>query len=238
MLVIPAIDLIDGRCVRLYQGDFGRETTYGADPLAQARAFEGEGAKVLHVVDLDGARTGRPTHLHLVERIAAGTSLSIELGGGIRSLAAAREALAAGVRRVVVGSSIAGDQELARTLFEQLGEQVVAGIDARNGLVAVHGWTETSTLPALDFALRMQELGAPRIILTDIDTDGALSGPNLAMLRSASQALRVPIIASGGVASLADLQALKQISNVEGAIVGRALYEGRFKLSEVIGALA
>ncbi|HVL39581.1 MAG TPA: 1-(5-phosphoribosyl)-5-[(5-phosphoribosylamino)methylideneamino]imidazole-4-carboxamide isomerase [Fimbriimonadaceae bacterium] len=238
MLVIPAIDLLDGRCVRLYQGDFGRETTYGTNPLDQALAFEGEGAKVLHVVDLDGARTGRPTHLHLVERIAAGTSLSIELGGGIRSPAAAREALAAGVWRVVVGSSIAGDQELARTLFEQLGEQVVAGIDARNGLVAVHGWTETSTLPALDFALRMQELGAPRIILTDIDTDGALSGPNLAMLRSASQALRVPIIASGGVASLADLQALKQISNVEGAIVGRALYEGRFKLSEVIGALA
>lgn len=240
MLILPAIDLIGGRTVRLTQGDYARVTDYDLDPVEVAKGFEREGATWLHVVDLDGAKAGAPVNLDVVRRIHAATGLQIEFGGGLRDLASVQSALSAGVARAVVGSRLAQDLDFARQAFDRFGERLVAGIDTRDGMVATHGWLETGSLGGVDLARRLVELGCRRIITTDIATDGAFTGPNLAWLTEMASAVPVPVIASGGVATLADFEALQALPapGVEGVIVGKALYEERFTLSEALAALS
>ncbi|MBM3496683.1 MAG: 1-(5-phosphoribosyl)-5-((5-phosphoribosylamino)methylideneamino)imidazole-4-carboxamide isomerase, partial [Armatimonadetes bacterium] len=228
MQVIPAIDLRGGRCVRLMQGDYARQTTFGGDPLEYALRWQAEGAKRLHMVDLDAARSGAPTREHwdIVAEIARSLDIPVQLGGGIRTLDIARAALAMGVDRVIVGTAITGDEPLASRMFGELGEGVVAGIDAKDGLVAVNGWTGSSGRGAPEFARRMVELGARRIVFTDIARDGTEEGPNLASLRAVAEGLAAHVVASGGVGDRADVARLVRSapSNVEAVIVGRALF--------------
>ena len=238
MLVIPAIDLLGGKCVRLSQGAYDAVTHYDVDPLEVARGFENSGAEWLHVVDLDGARTGEGINFEIIERIASGTSLRLEVGGGVRSLERARELLDRGVGRVVVGTKLVQDPELAERFFRELGDQVVAGLDARDGMLAASGWTEHSEVSAVDYAAQLEAIGGRRIILTDIGRDGMLSGPNLELLRTVKSATSLPVIQSGGVSSLDDIRTLAELGAgaPEGVIVGKALYEGRFSCAEAIQA--
>lgn len=239
MLILPAIDLRGGECVRLTQGDYARETQYHRDVVEVAQEFASAGAEVLHVVDLDGARDGVPANLALVERIVKDGGIPVEFGGGIRSLETARRVLDLGVLRVVVGTKLIQDRDLADQFFTEFGDRVVAGIDARDGKVATVGWIETSDVTAKGLAQRVEGSGCKRIILTDIARDGALVGPNLSLLREVVDAVTIPVIASGGVAEISDLLAIQHAfpTGVEGIIVGKALYEGRFSLEEANAAL-
>lgn len=241
MQVIPAIDLRHGRCVRLLQGDYERETVFPGDPVEYAERWAAEGASWLHVVDLDGARTGRPSPINMtmLRRIVEAVPMKVEMGGGVRSLAAAEDILALGVERVVVGTAIATDTEAASVLFSTLGARVVAGVDARDGLVAVEGWQRSVTRTADDFARKMAGLGAKRLIYTDIARDGMLSGPNGDALRRLASAVSIPVIASGGVGSIEDLIALRalDIANLEGVIIGRALYSGDLTVRSALHVL-
>ena len=238
MTILPAIDLRGGKCVRLVQGDYGRETVYGDDPVAVARGFAEEGAEWIHVVDLDGAKAGRPSseHLALLREIRDASGVAIEFGGGIKDEAGLEMALAAGATRVVLGSAIVKDPSFAERSFVALGDQAVAGIDARDRRVAVHGWLETSEVDAVEMAVRVREMGARRIVLTDIGRDGMLTGPNLGLLREVGEACGLPIIQSGGISSLEDLDALVGLGPLapEGVITGKAVYEGRFAVREAI----
>lgn len=233
MLILPAIDLRDGKCVRLYQGDFDQQTTYDIHPVEMAKRFEGEGAEWLHLVDLDGAKSGEPRHLDLLHEIVTQTQLKVEFGGGIRTCESARAALELGAERVVVGTKLVQDQALASDLFGRMGNKIVAGIDTRAGQVTIHGWTEDSGCTAVQFARMMESMGCKRIIFTDVQTDGALSGPNLEALKALKESVEIPVIASGGVASLEDLDRLAEIG-MEGTIVGKAFYEKRFTVREAI----
>jgi phosphoribosylformimino-5-aminoimidazole carboxamide ribotide isomerase len=238
VLILPAIDLIGGRTVRLSQGDYEQKTDYNLDPLEVARAFEADGAEWLHVVDLDGAKVGHPVNLEVLRRIAEETRLRIEFGGGLRDMDSIDAALKAGAERVVLGSRLAQDLGFAAKVFAGYGERVVAGIDTRDGKVAVHGWLETGHDRGTDLAKRLEELGCRRVITTDIARDGSLVGPNLEALTEMAQAVSIPVIASGGVSVLKDLEDLKRLPapGVEGVIVGKALYEGRFTLAEALAA--
>lgn len=237
MLILPAIDIRGGKCVRLVQGDYAQETVYGEDPLAVAQGFVEQGAEWIHIVDLDGAKAGQPVNLNIVERIAKETSAKVELGGGIRMLETAIQVLNRGIARVIFGSRLVSNRSESADLFQALGDRAVAGIDARNGKVSVVGWTEDSELGALDLAKELEEAGARRFIVTDIATDGMLAGPNLQMLAEFSGNLRGHVIASGGVSSLDDLKSIKAIQPpVEGAIVGKAIYEGRLTVQQAIQA--
>lgn len=230
MLILPAIDLRDGKCVRLVQGDYDRQLDYAGDPAEVAKSFEDQGAHIIHVVDLDGAKSGEPQNLDVVERICRATQARIEFGGGVRSLDTAHRLLAAGVHRVVVGTKLIQDPDLAETLFG-LGEHVVAGIDAKNGFVATQGWLEESHLSAVELAVRVQRQGARRIILTDIARDGMLTGPNTDLLTQVMQHVSIPVIHSGGIGTLEDLKVLASLSSPpEGAITGRAIYDGKLDL--------
>lgn len=233
MLILPAIDLLGGKCVRLAQGDYSRETVYSDDPVEVASRFVDEGATWLHIVDLDGARSGSPTNLHILASIRnRNPSVGIEFGGGMRSIDAMKSALAQGASRVVVGSALTVSNELASICF-RLGDQTVAGIDTRDGYVSVHGWERSTALDGFEFARQMVQLGCRRIIWTDIESDGMLSGPNVPGLKQMVLESAVPVIASGGVSKLEDLVAIAE-TGVEGAIVGRAIYEGRFTVAEAI----
>jgi phosphoribosylformimino-5-aminoimidazole carboxamide ribotide isomerase len=238
MIVMPAIDIRGGRCVRLVQGDFSRETTYGDDPAEQASRFEGEGARWIHVVDLDGALQGAPINLHVVQAVRSAVRCSLQFGGGIRSLETAERVLAAGADRVVLGTRLLS--EGARELLKALGDRAVAGLDARHRMVAVRGWTESSPEDLVEFARKTAELGARRLAVTDVGRDGTMEGPNLALVAEVLDAVSVPVIASGGVGSLEDLRALRVLGDrgLEAVIVGRALYEGRFTLAEAVEALS
>jgi phosphoribosylformimino-5-aminoimidazole carboxamide ribotide isomerase len=235
MLILPAIDLRDGRCVRLSQGDYERETRYEGDPAQVAVAFLEQGAGLVHVVDLDGARSGRPVNLETVARISRATDGAIEVGGGVRTLEDAERILNLGVRRVVMGTSLARDLEFAATVFQRLGDRVVAGVDARDGHVAVEGWTQESGVEAGEFLRRLEGLGAQRFIVTDIATDGMLAGPNVEFLRRMADRVSVPVIASGGIAGVDDVRAVAQLG-VEAVIVGKALYEGRLSVGDAVEA--
>jgi len=239
MLILPAIDLRAGKCVRLRQGDYAQETVYGEDPAAVARQFAEEGAEWIHVVDLDGAKTGQPENFDSIRAIVQSSGAKVEVGGGIRTLETAQKLLAAGVGRVIFGSRLLATEDKGATLFQELGEQAVAGIDARNGKVATIGWTEQSEVEAVDFARELERNGAKRFIVTDIATDGMLQGPNLPMLEAFAKAVKSPIIASGGIANLEDLKAIQALptENIEGIIVGKAIYENRFTTKEAIASL-
>ena len=236
MEVIPAVDIRNGKCVRLLQGDFDRETVFCDDPIEMALKWESQGAQRLHVVDLDGAKTGRPHNLEIIRRIASALSVPVQMGGGVRSILIARRVLGLGVERVVIGTSAVLDGDFARAMFQEFGERVVLGLDAHDGFVATHGWQETSKLCAVDFAQDMEKLGARRIIHTDISRDGMLEGVNLAAMEAMARAVSIPVIASGGVTGIEDIRNLKKLEplGIEGVIAGKALYTGSLDLREAI----
>jgi phosphoribosylformimino-5-aminoimidazole carboxamide ribotide isomerase len=234
MRIIPAIDIKDGRCVRLFQGDMDKETIYFERPIDAARHWAKEGATLIHVVDLDGAVEGRPVHTREVEAICKETGLSVELGGGLRSTESVEAVLALGVSRVVVGTAAYDNQEFLRALCQRFPEKIVVGIDARNGKVAVKGWKETTSMDAIELAKRCQGDRASRIIYTDISRDGTREGLNIEETAKLARSVRIPVIASGGVATLDDIRRLLPLEKegVEGVIVGRALYSGALTLSD------
>ena len=237
MEVIPAIDLRGGRCVRLHHGDFGRETVFSDDPLATALRWREQGARRLHLVDLDGAATGQPGNLAIIEDIVASLDIPAQVGGGIRSLEAARAWLDAGVERVVLGTAAVRDPAMVQAVCREYGSgRVVAAVDARDGVVAVQGWTESGGITALELGRRMAGLGVTRLLYTDIGRDGALVGPDLANSARLARETGLAVLASGGVASLADIRGLAATGVVEGVIVGRALYTGAVSLAEAIVA--
>ena len=239
MIIIPAIDLKHGRCVRLFQGEMDHETVYFEDPLEAARHWLDEGASIIHIVDLDGAVEGRPVHMRQVEAICRETRLAVEFGGGLRSLEAVQAAFALGVTRVVIGTAAYNDAGFLRFLCEKFPGQIVVGIDARKGKVAVKGWKETTAMDAVELAKRCEQAGAARIIYTDISRDGTGDGVNFAETLTIARAVTIPIIASGGVASLEDLRTLAPLENegVEGIVIGRALYARAFTLLEARAVL-
>jgi phosphoribosylformimino-5-aminoimidazole carboxamide ribotide isomerase len=240
--LFPAIDVKEGRCVRLVQGDFDRATTFSDDPAAIARRWASMGARWLHVVDLDGARLGRPSPeiAPILRRISEQTSLPIQFGGGVRSEGAVEQVLSAGVARVVVGTAVATDAALAERLFREYGERVAVAVDARDGIVAIAGWQEQIGEKATDFMARMRDLGARRFIFTDIARDGMLQGINREALLSALAAVPdAAVIASGGVATIDDVDTLVGLRagglrNLEGVIIGKALYTGGLDLHEAL----
>jgi phosphoribosylformimino-5-aminoimidazole carboxamide ribotide isomerase len=234
--LIPAIDLRGGRAVRLLQGDYDQETVFGDDPVAIARRWEAEGAARLHIVDLDGARTGEQTQLEVIARIAAAVAIPVQVGGGLRDAAAVERVLAAGAARAILGTA-AADPRVAAPLLTRYGERLIVGIDARDGRVAVRGWRETLDRDAMDLARELAAAGARRFIVTDIGRDGMLQGPNLEAMHRMSEAVPVPVIASGGVARVEDVRALAALSCLEGVIVGRALYTGDLSLPAALAAL-
>ena len=238
MLIIPAIDIKDGRCVRLYQGDMDRETVYYQQPLDAARHLAAEGARMIHVVDLNGAVEGRPVHLSELAAICAESGVAVEAGGGLRTLEAVETAVAAGVDRVVIGTKAYEDQDFLRAACERFPGRVVVGIDARDGKVAVRGWRDDTAMDAMELARRCERDGAARIIYTDISRDGTGSGVNAEQTVRLARAVNIPVIASGGVASLDDIRTLAAQAGegIEGVIVGRALYNGAFSLGEAMAA--
>jgi phosphoribosylformimino-5-aminoimidazole carboxamide ribotide isomerase len=236
MILYPAIDLKEGRCVRLLRGEMSAATIFNDDPAAQARAFVGDGAHWLHVVDLDGAFAGGSRNGAAVEAILKASDARVQLGGGIRSEDAIALWLARGVARVVLGTVALTNPALVRTACRRWPGRIVLAIDARNGKVATEGWARTSDLAALDLALAFEDAGAAAIVHTDIERDGALAGANVEATASLARRLKTPVIASGGVASLADLEALKahEGDGIAGAILGRALYDGRIDLRRAL----
>ena len=240
MIFFPAIDLKDGQCVRLYQGDMEQVTVFGDDPGEQAKVFAGAGAEWLHVVDLNGAVSGRPVNEDAVTAILGAVDIPIQLGGGIRDMETVDFWLGRGIKRVILGTAAVRAPELVKQACERHPGRVAVGIDARDGLVAVEGWTETSEITALGLARRFEDCGVAAIIHTDISRDGAMGGPNIEATVELAGAVNVPVIASGGVSSLADLEALKKAGEglLEGVISGRALYDGRIDVGQAVKLLA
>ena len=242
MDVIPAIDLLEGRCVRLYQGDYAQSQVFDENPVAVARQWAEQGATWLHLVDLDGAKAGHPVNQAAIEAIVRAVDLPIQVGGGLRDRQSVADLLALGVRRVILGTIAVEQPELVRSLCQEFPGQIVVGIDARNGKVATHGWLETSEVEAVTLAQQMAEMGVAAVIYTDIYRDGTLQGPNREALRELAEAVAkpiagrrsVPVIASGGISSITDLLNLLALEpiGVTGAIVGRALYTGDILLKE------
>ena len=240
LTLYPAIDLKDGACVRLKRGEMDQATIYAEDPGAQAAAWEAMGFSWVHVVDLNGAFAGKPVNAEAVRAILAAVKIPVQLGGGIRDLNGIETWLNAGVSRVILGSAAAKNPALVREAGTKFPGRIVVGIDARGGMVATEGWAETSTLAATDLAVRLQDAGISAIIYTDIARDGMLSGLNLTETAALATRVTVPVIASGGVADVADIIALKTASlttpNLSGAIIGRALYDGRLNAAEALAA--
>ena len=240
MDIYPAIDMKDGKAVRLIQGEFDQVTYYGDDPVEVAKRWKSEGAKWLHIVDLDGAKTGSQANFETLKAILKAVDLPVQFGGGVRTAESVRKMLDAGVTRCVVGTAVAKDADLAESLFQVFGDRVAVGVDARDGFVAIQGWQEHIGEKAHDFVLRMSKLGAKRFIFTDIARDGMLSGVNrIALAQVAAAVPHLPIIASGGVATLEDISALKLLrsetsANVDGVIIGKALYAGTVSLSAAL----
>ncbi len=236
MILYPAIDLKEGRCVRLVRGEMSAATVFNDDPAAQARSFADAGCRWLHLVDLDGAFAGKPMNAKSVEAILAAVKVPAQLGGGIRDLATIEAWLGKGVARVILGTAALTNPDLVKDGCRRFPGKVAIGIDARGGKVAVEGWAKTSEMTALDLALRVEDAGAAAIIFTDIDRDGVLAGVNVAATAALAQKLRTPVIASGGVAGVADIAALKahESDGIAGAILGRALYDGRIDLKAAL----
>jgi phosphoribosylformimino-5-aminoimidazole carboxamide ribotide isomerase len=237
MILYPAIDLKDGKCVRLLRGDMGAATVFGEDPAAQARAFEAAGCAWLHLVDLNGAFAGRPVNDAAVRAILAAVGIPVQLGGGIRDRATIEAWLEAGVARVILGTVAVEAPELVREAARAHPGRIAVGLDARAGRVATRGWAEETELEATDLARRFEDAGIAALIYTDIDRDGAMGGPNVAQTAALARAVSVPVIASGGVSSLADLLALRDAGGIAGAITGRALYDGAIDLAEALATL-
>jgi phosphoribosylformimino-5-aminoimidazole carboxamide ribotide isomerase len=245
MDIFPAIDLLDGKCVRLYQGDYEQSQVFNDRPAEMARSWLEQGATKLHLVDLDGAKAGQPVNLAAIASIVemvkttAKQPIQIQVGGGLRTEASVRQLLNLGIDRVILGTVAVEQPQLVGDLCQRYPDQIVVGIDARDGKVATKGWVETSTVSATDLAKQMAQMGAAAIIYTDIHRDGTLTGPNIAALRELASGIEIPVIASGGVSSVQDLLSLLSLGTlgVTGAIVGRALYTGEVDLAEAIRAV-
>lgn len=240
MILFPAIDLKDGVCVRLLRGDMNEATIFNESPAAQALEFERQGFAWLHLVDLNGAFAGRPVNGESVSAILAAVKIPVQLGGGIRDMATIENWLARGVARVILGTAAVRDPELVRAACRRFPGRIALGIDAREGQVAVAGWAQETEITVRELAARFEDAGAAALIYTDIERDGAMQGLNIAATVALAQAVRIPVIASGGVSSLADLEALKAAAcpGIEGVISGRALYDGRLDPARALRALA
>lgn len=238
MILYPAIDLKDGQCVRLLRGDMNAATVFGDDPAEQALSFAEAGCEWLHLVDLNGAFEGRSVNSTAVEAILAAVTVPVQLGGGIRDLAAIGRWLERGIARVILGTAAVEDPDLVRSAARDFPGRVAVGVDARDGLVATRGWAEETNLGATELSRRFEDAGVSAIIYTDIDRDGAMGGPNIAATAALARSVSIPVIASGGVSSLDDLRALRDTGVVAGAISGRALYEGRIDLRQAVRVLA
>ena len=239
MILYPAIDLKDGRCVRLLKGDFGKETVFNDDPADQAARFQAQGFRWLHVVDLNGAVEGRAVNRAGVEAILGAVSIPVQLGGGIRDMAGIEMWLSRGLSRVILGTVALTDPDLVRRAAQAFPGRVAVGIDARGGRVATQGWLETSDVAAIDLARSFEDAGVAAIVYTDIERDGALRGVNVAATAALARSVGAPVIASGGVAGLGDLRALKQeaASGIAGVICGRALYDGKIDPAQALALL-
>jgi phosphoribosylformimino-5-aminoimidazole carboxamide ribotide isomerase len=231
--IYPAIDMKGGKCVRLLQGDYDKETIYGDSPFEMAQQFATDGAEWIHMVDLDGAKDGKRVNDQFVIQAAKELNVNIQIGGGIRTEADILHYLENGVTRVIIGSIAVSNPEFAIDMIQRYGQQIAVGIDAKNGYVATHGWLDTSKVKAIDLGKRFADAGAETFIFTDIATDGTLSGPNIAAICEMADVTSKYVIASGGVSSLEDLRALGE-KGIQGAIVGKALYENRFTLKEAL----
>jgi phosphoribosylformimino-5-aminoimidazole carboxamide ribotide isomerase len=238
MILYPAIDLKDGQCVRLLRGEMSAATVFGDDPAAQARAFQDAGCQWLHLVDLNGAFAGYPVNAPAVEAILASVTVPVQLGGGIRDRATIEMWLQKGVARVILGTVAVEDPDLVRHAARAHPGCIAVGIDARKGKVATKGWATETSVEATDLARRFQDVGVAAIIYTDIDRDGAMQGPNIAATEGLARAVTIPVIASGGVSSMADLVALRETGVIAGVISGRALYDGAIDLAQAIAALS
>ncbi len=235
MLIFPAIDLYDGKAVRLYKGDYNQMTVYSENPPELAEAFRAAGATHMHLVDLEGAKTGETPNLETIRRIREAVPLFIEVGGGVRSIEIVARYLDAGIDRVILGTAAVTDPTFLRAAVSKYGEKIAVGVDIRDGKVAIRGWTEKSAFDAFDFCRELQKIGVRTIICTDVSKDGAMQGTNRALYGELSKALNLDIIASGGVSTLEDIKALRAL-NLCGAIIGKAYYTGAIDLREAIGA--
>ena len=233
MVLYPAIDLVQGKAVRLYKGDYAQMTVYSEEPVSVAKAFQAAGARNIHLVDLEGAKSGVPENLETIREILAETHLFVEVGGGIRTMQTVDTYLNAGVDRVILGTAAVTDPAFLQAALEKYGEKIAVGVDLKDGFVAIRGWTETSELTADAFFTRMEQLGVKTIICTDISRDGAMKGTNRELYRQLSRKFSIDLIASGGVSGLEDVKALAEM-NLHGAIIGKAWYIGAIDLKEAI----
>ena len=236
MIVIPAIDLRGGKCVRLFKGDFSQETVFSSQPEEMALKWQEAGAEYLHVVDLDGALAGSPQNMFVVKRIVDSVDIPVELGGGIRTRESIDSMLEIGVSRVILGSAAVRDPDLVKRACMEYGDQIVVGIDARDGIVAIDGWSVSGEIPAEELAQRMGDMGVETIIYTDISRDGTMEGVNAEATAALARAAEVSVIASGGIRSLEDIEALKahESEGASGAVIGKALYTGAIDLARAI----
>lgn len=236
MIAIPAIDLKDGKVVRLLHGNFDAEKIYTQKPEEVAKNFEESGAARIHMVDLNGALKGTPENRHLIEMVVKRVRIPIEVGGGIRDLKIAREYFSMGVRWIILGTKACLDKGFMREAFQEFGERIIVGVDARDGFIATDGWTKTTTTKALDLIQDIEKFGGKTVIYTDISKDGALQGPNLKEIEAVAKSVKIDVIASGGVGSLKDLENLNKLArpNILGVIIGKALYESKFTVAEAV----
>lgn len=231
MIILPAIDIIDGKAVRLYKGNYNEKTIYNDDPCAVARDFESNGAEHIHIVDLDGAKSGKTPNIDTVKRIVENTKLSAEIGGGIRSLDSIEKYISIGVNRVILGTAAVTNENFLREAVKNFGDKIAVGIDIKNGLVAIKGWLETSEYTCDEFCEKIRDIGVKTIICTDVSKDGAMKGTNIELYRHLVKNYTMNIIASGGISSVDDIERLKSIG-VYGAIIGKAYYIGAINLKE------
>lgn len=233
MNIIPAIDLIGGKAVRLVKGDYARVTVYSDTPVAVAKQFEAAGAEYLHLVDLDGAKDGTTANFETIKNIVDNTNLSVDVGGGIRDIGRVEKYVRIGVDRVIIGTAAVTDPDFLEEAVKRFGDKIVVGVDIKDGYVAIKGWTETSQITCFDFCRKLEDMGVKTVVCTDISKDGMMSGTNLELYREMSKKFALNIIASGGVSSLEDVRALSNM-NIFGAILGKALYTGAVELTKAI----
>jgi len=234
MIIFPAIDILDGNCVRLIQGDYNQESIYGDSPVAMAQKWEQLGAQYIHIVDLNGAKSGESINKDIIHDIAQTVNVPVQVGGGIRTLETIKGYVDSGVSRVIIGTAAITDKEFLREAVKTYGDKVAVSVDARNGYVATDGWTDTSDVKATDLLKELEAIGVKTIVYTDIAKDGMLQGPNLEEQRAINEATSIDVIASGGVTTKEDVDSLREL-NVYGAIIGKALYDGKLDFSDVVG---
>ncbi len=235
MIIFPAIDILDGQCVRLIQGDYNQESVYSNSPVDMAKQWEEKGAEFIHIVDLDGAKSGNSTNKDIIQKIAQTVNIPVQVGGGIRSLEIIDAHTNNGVNRVIIGTAAIQDPEFLKAAVEKYGDKIVVSLDARNGFIATDGWTDTSEVKALDLVKDLEKIGVKTIVYTDIAKDGMLQGPNLDEQQVINEATTIDVIASGGVTTKEDVENLQAL-NMYGAIIGKALYDGKLEFESVVEA--